>query len=113
LGRRRDPDDPQLPLAIEENRAIVTQDRLDFENLHLHYLRHGWEHCGIAKPDLVYLILRVIPVHLSTTIATRCTPPLSDNVKLIFAGLGEGVGVVFYEQTFRAANRVSLYHDNS
>ena len=48
LGRRRDPDDPQLPLAIEENRAIVTQDRLDFENLHLHYLRHGWEHCGIV-----------------------------------------------------------------
>ena len=48
LGRRRDPDDSQLRLAIEENRAIVTHDRLDFEGLHLHYMEHGWEHCGIV-----------------------------------------------------------------
>jgi predicted nuclease of predicted toxin-antitoxin system len=47
LGRRRDPDESQLRLAIEENRAILTHDRLDFEALHLHYMDHGWEHCDI------------------------------------------------------------------
>ncbi len=47
-GRKGASDDAQLLFAIQEDRAILTQDRNDFEHLHLEYMRNGWEHCGIV-----------------------------------------------------------------
>jgi predicted nuclease of predicted toxin-antitoxin system len=41
-------DEAQLIFAIQENRAILTQDRVDFEELHGIYMLNGWEHCGIV-----------------------------------------------------------------
>ena len=41
-------DEAQLLFAIQENRAILTKDRIDFEDLHRTYMLNGWEHCGIV-----------------------------------------------------------------
>ena len=40
-------DEAQLIFAIQENRAVITQDRKDFVLLHSDYMLNGWEHCGI------------------------------------------------------------------
>ena len=44
LGRL-DPD--QLAFAVSEGRAMVTHNRLDYEQLHEEYLAEGRTHCGI------------------------------------------------------------------
>ncbi len=48
VGRDGDSDEQQLLFAIQEDRAILTQDRVDFEELHRIYMLNGWEHCGIV-----------------------------------------------------------------
>lgn len=45
--RLRLDDDSQLAFAVAENRAFVTHNRHDFEQLHQRYLSKGQEHCGI------------------------------------------------------------------
>ena len=41
-------DDPdQLATAVAADRAIVTHNRVDFEDLHEKYLLEGHSHCGI------------------------------------------------------------------
>jgi predicted nuclease of predicted toxin-antitoxin system len=47
VNRQGASDEEQLLFAIQEDRAIVTQDRVDFEALHRTYMLNGWEHCGI------------------------------------------------------------------
>jgi predicted nuclease of predicted toxin-antitoxin system len=41
-------DDPdQLATAVAADRAIVTHNRVDFEDLHEKYLLEGHSHCGV------------------------------------------------------------------
>ena len=47
-GRLRLDDASQLAFAADEGRAIVTHNRLDFEQLHQSYLSGGREHHGIV-----------------------------------------------------------------
>jgi predicted nuclease of predicted toxin-antitoxin system len=48
VDRQGASDEEQLLFAIQENRAILTKDRVDFEELHRTYMLNGWEHCGIV-----------------------------------------------------------------
>lgn len=72
LGRS-DPD--QLQQAVKSGRAIVTHNRVDFEEIHIEYIARGITHFGIivAQRRDVYEIARHLGLLLDTLTADEVT----------------------------------------
>ena len=68
-GAQRIPDFSQLKYAVQEGRAILTYNRADFEQLHLHWQANGWTQHGIivsAQVSDLGELTRRVKLHLDS-----------------------------------------------
>ena len=64
-------DRQQLAYTASVDRCFLTHNRVDFERLHLEYMREGWEHSGIIviPQKNAYEIVQRVAILLNTLTA--------------------------------------------